>query len=131
MNILKNSLALICFTLLFYGCSIDDDFNPQNQEEDLEMLQELFAEIVQMADEPCTDASEWEFTVYGTKACGGPQGFIAYPTTIDVAAFLELVEIYTTDEAIYNENYGIVSTCDIPAQPVDVICEDGVAVLVY
>ncbi|SNR45070.1 hypothetical protein [Dokdonia pacifica] len=131
MNTLKNTILLCCLSILFYGCSIDDDFSSGNQEEDLELLQELFADITLMADAPCTDETEWEFVAYGSKACGGPQGYIAYPTTIDVEAFLLLVENYTTEEAIFNANYGIASTCDVPAVPIDVVCEEGVAVLVY
>ncbi|WP_299761858.1 hypothetical protein [uncultured Dokdonia sp.] len=131
MNTLKNALTIFCLLILFCGCSIDDDTPPTSQEEDLELLQELFNEITLMVDEPCTDETAWEFVAYGSKACGGPQGYIAYPTTIDVEAFLLMVENYTTEEAIYNANHGIGSTCDVPAEPIDVICEDGAAVLVY
>lgn len=126
----KYFIFLFCASFLFSGCSIDDDF-PQNQDEDLAMLSELFGEIVAMTDEGCTDAEAWDFVAYGSKACGGPQGYIAYPTTIDVEAFLILVENYTTEEAIYNSNYGIVSTCDILPEPIGVTCENEVAVLVY
>jgi len=131
MNTLKNTLLLFVLCALFSGCSIDDDIAPRSQEEDLELLQELFAEIIVMADEPCTDEVLWDFVAYGSKACGGPQGYIAYPTTIDVETFLLLVENYTTEEAIYNSNHGVVSTCDVPIAPIAVICEEGVAVLVY
>ncbi|WP_299675448.1 hypothetical protein [uncultured Dokdonia sp.] len=131
MNTLKNTLLLfVC--ILFSGCSLpDDDVGPENQEEDLELLQELFAEITVIADQSCTDETLWEFVPYGSKACGGPQGYIAYPTTIDVETFLLLVENYTTEESIYNATYGIGSTCDVTAEPIAVICEDGAAVLVY
>lgn len=126
----KYIICLFCASFLFLGCSIDDDFVP-NQEEDLAMLEELFAEITLLADEPCTDETEWEFVAYGSKACGGPQGYIAYPTTIDVEAFLQLVENYTTEEAIFNENYNIVSTCEVTPSPIDVSCENGEPVFIY
>lgn len=126
----KYVTLLFCASFLFLGCSIDDDFIP-NQESDLAMLEELFAEITLLADEPCTDAEDWEFVAYGSKACGGPQGYIAYPTTIDVEAFLEMIENYTTEEAIYNENYGVVSTCEVIGAPIDVACENGEPVLIY
>ncbi|MFC4633741.1 hypothetical protein ACFO3O_07470 [Dokdonia ponticola] len=127
----KYVLFLFATFSLFYGCSLPDDDVEGNQEEDLALLQDLFEEFATMTNHPCTDAEEWEFVAYGSKACGGPQGYIAYPTTIDVEIFLTLVENYTTEEAIYNSNYGIVSTCEIPAEPVDVICENEEAVLVY
>ena len=127
----KYVIILFSASFLFYGCSIDDDFSAGNQEDDLVMLQELFTEFAAIANEPCTDAEVWEFVAYGSKACGGPQGYIAYPTTIDVEDFLILVENYTAEEAIYNSNYDIVSTCDFAIPPVDVICENELPVLVY
>ncbi|MEP0263404.1 hypothetical protein [Dokdonia sp.] len=126
----KYFILLVCASFLFSGCSMPDDVI-LNQQEDLEMLEEMLAEIVALANEPCTDADVWDYTAYGSKACGGPQGYIAYPTTIDVDAFLILVESYTTEEAVYNANYGIVSTCDVPAEPIDIICENEEPVLIY
>ncbi len=108
-----------------------DDGELPNQEEDFAMLQELFTEFSTIANASCTNAEVWEFVAYGSKACGGPQGYIAYPTTIDVEAFLILVENYTTEEAIYNATYGIVSTCDFAVPPVNVVCENEAAVLIY
>lgn len=127
----KYVILLFAAFSLFYGCSLPDDDIQGNQDDDLALLQELFEEFAVMANQPCTDAEIWEFVAYGAKACGGPQGYIAYPTTIDIEAFLVLVENYTTEEAIYNSNYEIVSTCDISVAPVDVICENEQAVLVY
>ncbi|MFT5890095.1 MAG: hypothetical protein ACI9Y7_000183 [Dokdonia sp.] len=127
----KSFIFLFCVSFLFCGCSFPDDDVLPNQADDLVMLEELFAEIVIIANESCTDAEGWEFVAYGSKACGGPQGYIAYPTTIDVEDFLILVENYTTEEAIYNSNYDIVSTCDVTLPPVDVVCENEVAVLIY
>jgi hypothetical protein len=127
----KYFIILLSASFLFYGCSMPDDDVELNQEDDLVMLQELFTEFSAIANEPCTDAEAWEFVAYGSKACGGPQGYIAYPTTIDVENFLILVENYTAEEALYNSNYDIVSTCDFTISPIDVVCEDEVAVLIY
>lgn len=127
----KYFMLFFCASFLFCGCSLPDDTIP-NQEQDFVILQEMFAEIVAITDIPCTDASDWDFVAYGSKACGGPQGYIAYPTTvIDVDAFLSMVEDYTLQEQVYNEIHGIVSTCDVPAEPIGVICENGAPVLLY
>ena len=74
-----NKYLILLFTAfsLFYGCSLPDDDIEGNQEEDLVLLQDLFAEFEAMAHQPCTDAELWEFVAYGSKACGGPQGYIA------------------------------------------------------
>ncbi|NMH89807.1 lipocalin-like domain-containing protein [Flavivirga algicola] len=102
------------------------------QEEDHRELMDLFDEIYQLSiSVSCTDSADWTFTAYGAKACGGPQGYIAYSTQIDTAAFLQKIEVYTNLEKAYNIKWGIASTCDLPKQPKGVVCENGFPVLKY
>lgn len=118
-----------CVLLLFlvFGCQNNND-----QSADLEALEAMFEEIEMLANSvACTDATEWLFTPYGSKACGGPQGYIAYSNQIDVANFLLKVEQYSEAEHNYNIRWGIISTCDLPLPPTGVSCEDDVAVLIY
>ncbi len=61
----------------------------------------------------------------------GPQGYIAYPSTIDVAAFLALVADYTATEQAYKETWGITSDCSVVDQPTSVTCVNNEPVLVY
>ncbi|MFY7670647.1 hypothetical protein ACOSP6_06120 [Tenacibaculum sp. MEBiC06402] len=103
-----------------------------DQEKDYEDLMDLFTEIYNLANSvDCTDANNWLITQYGSKACGGPQGYIAYPNSIDVNLFLEKVSNYTQKEHEYNIKWSIVSTCDVVAQPNGVDCENGKPVLTY
>lgn len=103
-----------------------------SQETDHQNLMKLFEEITSLANsKSCNDSNNWTYTAYGSKACGGPQGFIAYSTEIDVTTFLEKVAQYTNTEDAYNNKWGIASTCDLPAQPKSVVCENGKAVLKY
>ncbi|AUP78740.1 hypothetical protein C1H87_08525 [Flavivirga eckloniae] len=96
------------------------------QEEDHRELMDLFDEIYKLSiSVSCTDASDWAFTAYGAKACGGPQGYIAYSKQIDTAAFLQKVEKYTNLEDAFNTKWSIVSTCDLPVPPKEVVCENG------
>ncbi|TGV02496.1 lipocalin-like domain-containing protein [Flavivirga rizhaonensis] len=102
------------------------------QEKDHRKLMDLFNEIYQLSTSiSCTNANDWTFTAYGSKACGGPQGFIAYSTQIDTVGFLQKVKEYTNLEHAYNIKWNIVSTCDLPAQPKEVTCENGLPVLKY
>ena len=92
----------------------------------------LFNEISTIAySVSCTDSSNWNFTAYGAKACGGPQGYIAYSNEIDVTAFLEKIAIYTQAEKEYNFNYGVVSDCSVPIEPKSVTCSNGYPILNY
>ena len=102
------------------------------QEKDHKNLMELFNEITNIANSTsCLDNSGWNFTAYGSKACGGPQGYIAYSNQIDVVSFLQLVEDYTEEEHQYNIKWGIVSTCDITPQPISIECQNGIPILIF
>ena len=102
------------------------------QEIDHQKLMTLFDEVYELANSvSCTNSSDWNFTAYGSKACGGPQGFIAYSNEIDTVAFLNAVDVYTEAEHQYNIKWSIFSTCDIPQQPTSVECQNGYPVLNY
>ena len=103
-----------------------------SQEKDHRALMDLFYEIQNLAySVSCSDANDWLFTAYGAKACGGPQGYIPYSNKIDTVAFLQKIEAYTQAEKEYNFNHGVASTCDIPAIPKSVVCENGYPTLKY
>ena len=121
-------LALLTLTLLLTACP--QERNPQ--EIALADLEQQLSEIIALAGSvPCEDSAQWSFTAYGSKACGGPQGYLAYPLTIDVDRFLALVERHRQTENQYNIDFDITSTCDLPAEPTGVDCVDQSAVLVY
>ncbi|GAA3603224.1 hypothetical protein GCM10022396_20750 [Flavivirga amylovorans] len=102
------------------------------QEKDHRELMDLFNEIYELSlSVSCTDVNDWTFTAYGSKACGGPQGYIAYSTQIDTTAFLQKVEEYSNLEKAFNVKWNIVSTCDLPAQPKEIVCENGFPRLIY
>ncbi len=102
------------------------------QEMDHRHLMDLFNEIYNLSiSVPCEDAKDWTFTAYGSKACGGPQGFIPYSNQIDVVNFLNKVDTYTAAENAYNIKWGIISTCDLPQQPTSVACQNGLPILNY
>lgn len=102
------------------------------QEKDYRALMDLFDDVLEMIkDIPCEDAEDWAYAPYGAKACGGPQWYIAYPTTIDVEEFLVRIETYTQAENDYNIKWGVFSTCDITPQPTAVVCENGYPVLKF
>jgi len=98
-------------------------------EEDLATLQQMRSDIQTIAEsEPCLYAANWSFTAIGSKACGGPQGYIAYSNNIDVASFLNQVETYTLAEQEFNIKWGIISTCDLALMPNGISCVNSKAV---
>lgn len=133
---MKIIISSFCFViLLFVGCSdtksIIDKKEATDQETDQQELITLFSEIKTEAESiSCINANEWSFTAYGSKACGGPQGYIAYPKSNETL-FLEKVTIYTNLEKAYNKKWNIFSTCDIAAKPTGVECKNGKPNLIY
>lgn len=128
---MKKKRYFICVTLLVFAACLKNK-EVSNQETDQRVLTEMFEEISDIAmNVACDDASDWSFTPYGSKACGGPQGYVAYSNQIDVNAFLAKVAMYTEAEREYNIKWGIISTCDLPPQPVGVSCVNGEPVLNY
>jgi len=84
----------------------------------------------EIAKEKCTSAADWAFSPIGSKACGGPVSYIAYPKKNE-AAILPKIEEYTEKMSQFNKKYSIVSDCMMAAEPTSIKCDNGKAVLVY
>jgi hypothetical protein len=103
-----------------------------SREDDEKLLNDLYAEIEVISKEfACSDAKEWKFTEIGQKACGGPQGYIAYNVNIDTECFLKKVKYYTTLTGTFNDKYGVVSDCSVAPIPSGIECRNGEPVLDY
>jgi hypothetical protein len=102
------------------------------QETEHRNLMNLFDEIQNLAYAiSCVDAGNWAFTAYGSKACGGPQGYIAYSSKINTIELLEKIDFYTKAEKEFNIKWGIISDCSIVNQPKAIVCNNGFATLTY
>lgn len=102
-----------------------------NQKYDRAQLDKLKAEIEgQIAKEKCNNPDDWAYSPIGSKACGGPLTFIAYPKKLhDV--ILPKIEEYTLKMTEFNKKYNIISDCMMAVEPTSIKCENGQAVLVY
>ena len=132
---MKPTIKLLLFAIsavCLVACSESDD-EPTTFEQDQALLAAELARIQSIASSvPCADSNDWDIIGYGAKPCGGPWGFLAYPTvSIDVEDFLQQVENYKKMNESFNARWGLGSDCSVPAQPSGVECENGKAVLVY
>ncbi len=127
----KSYFAIIsCICLSMLSCSVIQDTN--SGEVEAKELTNMLARINEIANSvKCINADEWRYTSYGSKPCGGPNGYIAYSSSIDTIAFLKLIEEHKLAQKKYNEEQGIMSDCSVPAEPSGVICEEDKAVLLY
>lgn len=121
--------GVFLFLLFAFGCDSVDSENPVVYPSD---MQKVYEEIISLSEsQNCTDSSDWLFTAYGSKACGGPIGYIAYSNKIDQAYFLGLVNKFTELQTEHNQKTGAVSDCALAIRPTSVSCENGKPKLIY
>jgi hypothetical protein len=61
------------------------------------------------------------FTSIGSKACGGPTGFVAYSLKLNTTEFLDKAKTQIIRKnSIRN---GVISTCDVSPSPTSIECE--------
>jgi hypothetical protein len=121
----KNDIADPCLT----GFFISDKTTRQQDDRTLAQLLQELSDI--SLSVPCSNTSGWSFLPYGTKACGGPLGYIPYHSSIDVDCFQKKVEHYTNLTKLYNSKHGVFSDCSLPPMPTGVVCDNGKPLLRY
>lgn len=103
--------------------------NNLSQQQDKDHLTKLIKEIeAAIQKETCTDANDWIFAPIGSKPCGGPSSYIAYPKKME-AQILPEIEKFTEMQTAFNKKYQLISDCMIIAPPTGIECVDGKAVL--
>jgi hypothetical protein len=129
---MKNiKFLFIAFCILLFSCNTDDSSSKETETQNMAKMHDEIISTSMVNSTPCTNPAEWSFTAIGSKACGGPTGFIAYSLKINVTEFLKKVENYTKIQDAYNKKWGIISTCDIILPPSRVDCINGKPTLVY
>lgn len=119
---------LVMVSSAFISCTTEEISKAQERT----ALNIMLSEIIEISESKiCTDPDNWSYTAIGSKACGGPTGYIPYSNKIDVDQFLKAVKNYSQAEAKFNEKWGVVSNCTIAQKPIDLICEKNQAKLIY
>jgi hypothetical protein len=122
---MKDVVGILCLVTCFWSCDNDDSISQED-------LNEQFLQIKNLAEsEICEDSSEWRFIEVGFKACGGPEGHIAYSTRIDTLRFVEMVKGYNKAKRQYAIEENLFSNCLFVSPPAGINCVNGEAVLVY
>ena len=141
---MKITLLIILFAAFMTSCKSKMIY-PENLPKDVAMkkilnqnfgsdstgLRNMEQEIVAMiSTKNCDDPKLWKIAPMGTKPCGGPAYFIAYPIDMELN-ILPKIKTYSLQEAGFNEKYGIMSDCTMAEEPTGISCEKGKAVLEY
>ena len=130
MNVIeKIGLFLLILTFCSTGCK---DTEMVSQEADQAQLDAQYAEILKLSTQySCENSGEWKFTAYGSQACGGPVGYIAYSVKINEQDFMAKVKAFGENQVAFNKKYGVFSTCAIIVPPKNIICENSKPKFVY
>lgn len=77
----------------------------------------------------CSDSAQCKTVPLGARACGGPEGYLAYSTVVTQTAPLQaLAERLAQQQRAANANSGMASTCQFIADP-GAQCRAGACVL--
>ena len=124
---MKLFLALFLFMGSVSGCEQAED----NQEITAKDLEKQLAEIHSVINaDSCSETSECSFLAYGSKACGGPQGYLLFSNQVNLEALSKMVEEYNKAEDAYNKKFGVISDCMFVTPPTQLACENGKCVQV-
>ena len=121
----KLSFILIAICLVFASCNND---NESPKEEEAAKLEKMYAEIIDLSaakTQTCTNPDEWAFTSIGSKACGGPSGYIVYSKKINTELFLSKVKSYTEADLAFVKKWNLSSDCSSTAPAKSIECIDG------
>lgn len=123
---MKKILTLFAIVLLFQSFQCEDDGIPTAQSFDLVTLQQERQAILDyISTFSCNDATSCNYIAFGSKACGGPQEYLVFPSSVNLALLTEKVNNYNEMENSYNLTYNIVSDCMAVMPPQNIGCVDG------
>lgn len=95
------------------------------QEYDRETLRTHLSEIEMLAQsQSCENADDWTYAAIGSKPCGGPSSYIAFPKNIQ-SEILPKIRRFNEMSSAFNKKYGLMSDCMMVTEPAGIICEDG------
>lgn len=119
---MKTIFILLIFITSFSGCDEVKSDQELTMQELEKQLQDIYAFIDNGA---CSTGSECFFMPYGSKACGGHQGYLIFSSETDVPTLQKMVEKHRKAEETYNKQNRIISDCSIPTAPERLVCENG------
>lgn len=119
-------MKILILLLLLFGTAGSCQNSEEIQENTAQDLDLQFEEITKLAaSKNCTEGSQCSYMAYGSKACGGPQGYLVFSSEIDTEKLKDLVDKYTKAEAAYNKQNGIFSDCMLVTPPQTIDCVNG------
>ncbi|MDA8595820.1 hypothetical protein N9L20_04995 [Flavobacteriaceae bacterium] len=127
---MKTTLLILTLFLALMSCSKEDRVT--SIQEDQKALYSKYNSIMSYISlETITTETTCLSLPIGSKACGGPQGYIGFPSSIDQDELKQMIEEYTKFEKSYNEKWEITSDCSFVSPPAEVIVHNGSCKVIY
>ncbi len=121
---------LVAWILLpMFGCGLVSSGDQLYLPREMESLKVRIMQVAESAT--CSDGTEWGVVAFGSKPCGGPWSYLAYPKGVGEREFLDMVTRYNELERESNIKNKAVSDCALIIEPSGVRCENGVPVFIY
>mgnify|MGYP003604476161 CR=1 FL=1 len=128
---MKKILKLCAIVLLFQSFQCEDNLTQTSQSFDLVSLQQERQNILDyIATFNCDENTTCSSMPFGSKACGGPQEFLVFPSNVNLELLTQKVNNYNALENAYNLTYSIVSDCMVVMPPENISCIDGVCTII-
>ena len=119
-------MKLILMLFLFIGSISGCEQAEDDQGITAKNLEKQLAEIHSVINaDSCSETGKCNFLAYGSKACGGPQGYLLFSNHVDVESLTTMVEEYNKAEDAYNKKFGVISDCMFITSPTQLACENG------
>ncbi|CAF0951276.1 unnamed protein product [Rotaria sordida] len=113
-------LKQIILALLFIGVAV----NAKVSREQIADAHKELAAVVQ-ADNKCTTPADCTTEPTGSRACGGPNGYIVYSVKSSNAENIRLLAQKTVKlERLYNSDNSVMSICSM-VMPPTVVCDQA------
>ena len=105
----------------------ENNISQQQEQEQLKLVMKEIDSLIKTED--CPNPADWTFTAIGSKPCGGPSSYIAYPKKL-ATEILPKVNTLTSMQNAFNKKYRLMSDCAIVLPPTEIKCEEGQVILV-
>lgn len=113
-------------SVLILSCS---DKSMKDTESELALKRSAIIELANSGD--CLSDSSCRMMGWGSKPCGGPEGYLVYATSIDTIRLVTLVQEYNDLEGRYNKEMSLISDCSIAIPPDSLSCLNEKCVKFY
>ena len=126
---MKWILKIFALSLMLQSFQCDDE-NDSNNITQVELTKKYQEIVNYIGGFSCGQATNCNYIAVGSKACGGPQIYLAFPSTVNLDTLQAMVTEYNNLEKEYNTRNGVVSDCMIVAPPNTLDCVNNVCKII-